>query len=707
MKKVKFIQQLSETGCGVASICMILNFYGCKIHVADLNKKFNIARDGVSVKDLLKVSREYGLNSKAIKLNDKKNLIQIQGLFPCICIKDNNHYIVLEKIKNNHVFYLDPEIGRIRLKIEEFNEIYSGVILSFTPNNTFRKIKQKNYIIKILKLGLLDKKIASIVVLISILIQLMTLFTPWFTKYIIDDVIGKEFIGNRWALFIYPFIFVLAYGLFSFARCVMIAFLEKKYISSLKKTIVQKIFKLPLKFFDVRPVGEIVSRINNIDALQQIITNIITSVFIDFLTIVIVSVAMFKSSKYLAFLVFVIGLLLCGVIYIFLRVVDKKNMDAIVNREKTHSYLIQLFSNVSAMKTIDGNQGITEKWNEYYNNQILSEYRREKTLGSYQSFMIAYRLFPTLVILLYGSNLINEKIMTIGEMMAFISLTNLFLNPLATIIQNIFDFQFSSKLIDRLTEIILEDEEIVNSGEYIKAIDSIEFKNVRFSYTGDFNENVIDGISFKLKKSERLSLVGKTGCGKTTIIKLLLSLYHKYEGDILINNKNIEQYNIESYRKLFGVVLQDQMFFNDTIRNNVDILKNHTDEEVILALKIASLDEDVKKMPFNIYTHIGDNGYNLSGGQRQRLAIARVLIQNPKLIILDEGTNQLDAITEDKIMRNLRDRNITLITITHRLSTITTSDQILFLNNGKIVDKGKHSDLQNRNNEYKKLFNKQ
>lgn len=382
-------------------------------------------------------------------------------------------------------------------------------------------------------------------------------------------------------------------------------------------------------------------------------------------------------------------------------------MDAIVNREKTHSYLIQLFSNVSAMKTIDGNQGITEKWNEYYNNQILSEYRREKTLGSYQSFMIAYRLFPTLVILLYGSNLINEKIMTIGEMMAFISLTNLFLNPLATIIQNIFDFQFSSKLIDRLTEIILEDEEIVNSGEYIKAIDSIEFKNVRFSYTGDFNENVIDGISFKLKKSERLSLVGKTGCGKTTIIKLLLSLYHKYEGDILINNKNIEQYNIESYRKLFGVVLQDQMFFNDTIRNNVDILKNHTDEEVILALKIASLNEDVKKMPFNIYTHIGDNGYNLSGGQRQRLAIARVLIQKPKLIILDEGTNQLDAITEDKIMRNLRDRNITLITITHRLSTITSSDQILFLNNGKIVDKGKHSDLQNRNNEYKELFNKQ
>ncbi|HFI0960726.1 TPA: peptidase domain-containing ABC transporter, partial [Streptococcus suis] len=484
-------------------------------------------------------------------------------------------------------------------------------------------------------------------------------------------------------------------------------FLEKKYIASLKQSIVQKIFKLPLTFFDVRPVGEIISRINNIDALQQIITNIITSVFIDFVTIIIVLIAMFKSSKNLTFLIFAIGILLCGVIYIFLRVVDKKNMDTIVNREKTQSYLMQLFSNVSVMKTIGSNQRITEKWHKYYDNQILSEYNREKILGFYQSFMISYRLLPTLIILFYGSVLISDKIMTIGEMMAFISLTNLFLNPLATIIQNIFDFQYSSKLIDRLTEIILEDEEIVDNGDDITVIDSIEFKNVRFSYTGNNEESVIDGISFKLKKGERLSLVGKTGCGKTTIIKLLLSLYHKYDGEILINNKDIKQYNLDSYRKLFGVVLQNQMFFNDTIRNNVDILNSHTDEEVLSALKIASFEEDVKKMPFNIYTHIGDNGYNLSGGQRQRLAIARVLLQKPKLIILDEGTNQLDAITEEKIMENLRDRKITLITITHRLPTIISSDQILFLDNGKIVDRGKHNDILNRNAIYKGLFNKQ
>ncbi|HEM3231948.1 peptidase domain-containing ABC transporter [Streptococcus suis] len=707
MKKVKFIQQLSETGCGIAAICMILNFYGCKIYVADLNQKFNIARDGISVKDLMKVSNEYGLNSKAIKLKDKKNLMQIQGLFPCICIKDNNHYIVLERIKNNYVFYLDPEIGRISLKIEEFIELFTGVILSFTPNDSFRKVKKKKYTLKILRLGLFDKKIASFIVMVSIMIQLMTLFTPWFTKYIIDDVIGKDFNENRWILFVYPLVFVLAYGLFSFVRYVMIAFLEKKYIASLKQSIVQKIFKLPLTFFDVRPVGEIISRINNIDALQQIITNIITSVFIDFVTIIIVLIAMFKSSKNLTFLIFAIGLLLCGVIYIFLRVVDKKNMDTIVNREKTQSYLMQLFSNVSVMKTIGSNQRITEKWHKYYDNQILSEYNREKILGFYQSFMISYRLLPTLIILFYGSVLISDKIMTIGEMMAFISLTNLFLNPLATIIQNIFDFQYSSKLIDRLTEIILEDEEIVNNGDDITVIDSIEFKNVRFSYTGNNEESVIDGISFKLKKGERLSLVGKTGCGKTTIIKLLLSLYHKYDGEILINNKDIKQYNLDSYRKLFGVVLQNQMFFNDTIRNNVDILNSHTDEEVLSALKIASFEEDVKKMPFNIYTHIGDNGYNLSGGQRQRLAIARVLLQKPKLIILDEGTNQLDAITEEKIMENLRDRKITLITITHRLPTIISSDQILFLDNGKIVDRGKHNDILNRNAVYKGLFNKQ
>ncbi|SHE49848.1 ABC-type bacteriocin/lantibiotic exporter, contains an N-terminal double-glycine peptidase domain [Tissierella praeacuta DSM 18095] len=707
MKQVKFIQQLSETGCGVAAICMILDFYGCKTHIAELNKKINISRDGVSLRELIKVSKIYGLTARAMQLQDKENIRQIYNELPCICLKNNNHYIVLCKIKNDFVSYLDPEIGKVTVSIEEFNKSFTGIMLLLTPNKEFKKRKKKNYSFSLLKLGFLDKKMIVLAIFLSVVIQMMTLFTPWITKYVIDDVVGKSANTNIFILFIYSIIFAFAYGLFSFIRYKIISLLEKKYVSSLKKIIVEKTFKLPLKFFDIRSAGEIISRINSIDALQQIITNIVTSIFIDFTTVVIVAIVMLRSSVKLAYIIFAMGFILCVFLLFFLKTVDKKNLNSIMSREKTQSYLMESFSNITIMKTLGANKIVVGKWGEFYNKQISSEYIREKTLGLYQSFMLSYRLLPTFVILFIGSLLINDKVMSIGEMMAFISLTNLFLNPLATIMQNVFDFQYSTSIIDRLTEIVFEDEEPVNDGKYIKNFEQLEFNNVDFSYDGRCGEKVLNNITFNLKKGDRISFVGRTGCGKTTIVKLILMLYPYYNGNILINSENINKYNLKSYRKLFGIVLQDQMFFNDTIRNNIDIAQSHTDDEVKQAIKIACFEADVEKMPFKMDTQIGDNGHNLSGGQRQRLAIARILINEPQIVILDEGTNQLDAITEDRIMKNLKEKNISLITITHRLSTIVSSDKIFFLDNGKIVDSGEHIELKERNESYSRLFEKQ
>ena len=358
------------------------------------------------------------------------------------------------------------------------------------------------------------------------------------------------------------------------------------------------------------------------------------------------------------------------------------------------------------MKTLGVSQAITNKWNEYYCKQIHSEYKRENTLGFYQSFMLSYRMLPTFVVLFVGSFLINKNEMTVGEMMAFVALANLFLNPLSIIIQNIFDFQYSSTIIDRLAEIVCEDEEL-SCGEEIEDFKNLEFRDIGFSYAQNSGEKTISNVSFMLKKGERISFVGKTGCGKTTIVKLILSLYNPDAGDILVNSKKLKEYDLKSYRKLFGTVLQDELFFNDTLRNNIDLTRTHTDEDVKEAIKLACFDEDVNQMPFKLNTQIGDNGCNLSGGQRQRLAIARMLINRPQIVILDEGTNQLDAITEKNILGRLKEKNISLITITHRLSTVSSSDRIYFVKNGYIIDSGKYNELCNRNVECKKLFQAQ
>ena len=198
-------------------------------------------------------------------------------------------------------------------------------------------------------------------------------------------------------------VFVIAYGILSFIRMKFIIFFEKKYVSSLKKIIVEKVFKLPLKFFDVRSGGDMVSRINSIDSLQQILTNVVTSIFIDFTTVIIVAIVMFRNSTILSFTTYSLGVVLCAFLMFFLKSVDKRNVDSIVKREKAQSYLIESFSNVSIMKTLGVSQTITNKWNEYYDRQIHSEFKRENLLGFYQSFMLSYRMIPTFIILFVGS----------------------------------------------------------------------------------------------------------------------------------------------------------------------------------------------------------------------------------------------------------------------------------------------------------------
>lgn len=219
-----------------------------------------------------------------------------------------------------------------------------------------------------------------------------------------------------------------------------------------------------------------------------------------------------------------------------------------------------------------------------------------------------------------------------------------------------------------------------------------------------FNRSYFYKVSFTIEKGNKIAFVGKTGCGKTTLIKLILGLYQPGNNEIYINNRPISEYDINSYRENFGIVLQDAMFFNDTIRNNIDITKTHTLEEVEEAAKMACLDEEINKMPLGYDTVIGENGRNISGGQRQRLAIARAFIHSPNVVIFDEGTNQLDIITEKKIYDNMKARQITQIIITHRLPTIENADMIYLMEDGKIVNCGTHKQLLNTDIYYSNLY---
>lgn len=467
----------------------------------------------------------------------------------------------------------------------------------------------------------------------------------------------------------------------------------------------RKLFYLPLSFFDVRSSGDIVSRINNIDSIQQLLSNIITGVFVDVLTIVISISMMLYISRILSIIMIVYGILLWVLLNIFFKKTDVKNKLSLMKREKTQSYLIELSSNINMMKTSNYGEALYNKWVKNYNEQMHLEFKRQRLLGMYRSLIISYRLLPSVTVLFIGSNFVNQGMLTLGQVMSFLALGNTLLSPLAILIQNIFDFQYSKNNIDRLSEIITAKSEKNFDGREINSFKNIKFQDVNFSYSGINGKKNVKELNFTINEGEFISFVGRTGCGKTTIIKLILSLYNNFEGNILLNNIDKEVYDLKSYRQLFGTVLQDETLLNDTIQKNIDPTHSHTISKIREAAKLACLDEDVmNRMPSKYNTEIGDNGRNLSGGQRQRVAIARALLTNPKVIILDEGTSQLDVSTEREIFNNLKKKNITIIAVTHKLSTTTISDCVYVLKKGKIIAHGKHEKLMQNNRYYSDFF---
>ncbi|HEM3194471.1 peptidase domain-containing ABC transporter [Streptococcus suis] len=702
MKKVKFIQQLSNTSCGLACLAMILDYYGYETNLYELCCDFENSRDGLSIKDIKNIASNFGMDVKAIEVLNFKKFFSEKFVEPYIALTSNAHYIVVEKHDEHNVIFIDPEKGRMTENISEFMNNASGIVIFCSPNEKFTKKKKYNSFFKILKIGEIDIKRLCYISLISIVVQSLTLLLPLVTRYIIDDVISRREM-YRSGIIISIFSLIIFYALFSLIRTKLIITVEKKYIFTLKDTIVSKIFTLPMKFFDSRSSGEIVSRINHLDSLEKIISSGISSLLIDLSTVVIAFIAMALMSVYFTLIIMFFAMFLFVVLYFLLKKLEEKNSNFIRSKELTQGYLMEIFSNLLFLKVSARGDVSYSKWKEMFSNELRFDVERENYLNIFQTFISVYRLLPNVLILILGSIEVQQHTMSLGSLMSFLSLVSLVLSPIALIVQNCFQFQFCFTILDRVFDIIYTPEEKNKfSISKMPALKRITFSGLNFSYGS--GSKVIDDIALTIRRGERIAIVGKTGCGKTTLIKLLLRLYEVEEGTVLYNDNDINLFDLNSYRKNFGVVLQNDVMFNDTILSNIDLTHSHSMEDIITAANLAKLDTEINNMPMGYYTSVGDNGNNLSGGQRQRLAIARAILQNPEIIIFDEGTGQLDSITEKQIMDNLKYRGITQIFITHRLSNAKEYDSIVVMDNGKIIDIGKHDELCSKEGMYKRLF---
>ena len=574
------------------------------------------------------------------------------------------------------------------------------------------KIEQRKYFLTIKKLLKFFKPqwkrcvIAFLFMLLNVGLQLPM---PFLTRYLIDQVIiSKSFkILHIIGFFLFCALFLRAGSIF--IQSLMLTKFKARILFDIRVKLFEHVQKQSLLFFHRNPTGYIMSRISgDVNPIQ----NLIGDTFLSFVYNSIILVVGIICTLYIHITLAMISLSVLP-FYLFSLYIFKTKIKrtAYEIREKyalVEKDLQELISGISIIKAFTGEIRSTLR----YINSLKSAIKKGveldilSTLASISSVVISS--VSPLIIVWYGCSEIMRGNFTVGGLIAFNYFTRYLFTPVHSLFESFINIQKSIAAVERIFEILDLPPEKDGEKEIKITKGEIVFENVSFSYDG--KEKILENVSFKVKKGEKVAIVGKTGVGKSTLVSLILRFYEPQNGKILIDNQDIKYAKLRSLRKYISVVSQNDFLFSDTIRENIRFGNpNATDEEVEKAAKFAYCDEFIKKLPKGYETKIGERGINLSGGERQRISIARAILKNPKILILDEATSAVDSETENKIQKALeelmRDR-VTFI-IAHRLSTIMNADKILVFEDGKLVGEGTHEELYKNNEIYRKLFDHQ
>lgn len=539
----------------------------------------------------------------------------------------------------------------------------------------------------------------------------LSLAGPYMIGHIIDDYIMKKDIDGTIRLGILLAVIFTVASILTWLQTYVMIHVAMKTIRTLRLELFQKLQTLTLRFFDQRALGDLMSRVtNDIDNLNTALAQSVTQIVSSILTVIGVSIAMFTLSWQLA----IVTLIIIPLIVFTTKQIIKRSSKNYAARQrdlgKLNGYIEEMITGSEVLTLFGKEQQTINTFHQQNENLRNSAQRAEITsglLGPINNFMNNLGLA---VVIGTGAFLAVKSIVTVGIIAAFVTYTRQFFRPLNQLSNLLNTFQSAIAGAERVFEILDEPSEVTDKPNAIKAASlkgDVVFKQVSFSY--EPNKPVLKNIDFHAKAGETFALVGPTGSGKTTIINLLTRFYDVDQGEILIDGHNIEHYQMATIRQRVGVVLQDTYLFSGTIRENIRFGKlDATDEEVVEAAKIANAHHFIKYLPAQYETPVQAGGANLSQGQRQLIAIARAILENADILILDEATSSVDTQTEVDIQKGLQHlmQGRTSFVIAHRLKTIENADQILVIQQGEIVEQGNHQELMQQQGIYRHLQQK-
>lgn len=723
MKRFTHYKQLDSMDCGPTCLRMIAKSYGKSYTLPFLREKCYIDKAGVSLKGISEAAELIGLRTLAVKVptKGKKDTPSLsEAPLPCVAHWNQNHFVVVYKISKTHVWIADPADGKHKLTIEEFERSWcsegkNGILLLLEPSNEFHakdldegENKGFGFLFQYLRP---HKKLMFQLIVGLLLGTVFQLIFPFLTQSLVDIGIDTKNLN-----FIY---IVLAGQLALFLGSTMVRFIQSWILLHISVRInvnliadfLIKLMHLPLGFFDSKNTGDLLQRIGDHKRIESFLTNSSLSVLLSITNLIVFGIvlAVYSTTIFLIFLVS--SILYIGWIFFFLKMRKEVDYRAFQQLSDNQDSLIEIIQGMPEIK-LQGSQ-LKRRWKwAGIQAKLFRTQMKALSISQYQDAgALSINQLKDIIITFFAAKLVLEGKMTLGMMLAIQYIIGQLNGPLQQLIGFIRAAQDAKISLERLSEIHgTENEEKVEEQKLSEIPDGdIEIKNLTFQYT-PISDEVLKDISLTIPRGKTTAIVGTSGSGKTTLIKLLLGFYDTNKGSIKIGGQEISTIYKKVWRQQCGVVMQEGFIFSDTIANNIAESDDSTNiGKVLDAANQANIMQFIQDLPLGLNTMIGSKGNGVSQGQKQRLFIARAIYKNPEFLFFDEATNSLDANNEKIIMNNLNKflEGKTAIVVAHRLSTVKNADQIVVLENGRIVEVGKHKKLVKKKGKYYELVKNQ
>lgn len=679
-KTLPVILQDEVAECGLTCVAMICHYLGHEIDLHFLRMMENTSTRGATLVDLMQICENLQLKTRALRVElEELHLVKT----PAILHWNMNHFVVLKEIRKNKIIIHDPASGLRKCNLKEVSDSFTGVVLEVDKADNFEAVRLK----KKLSLSSLFKESQGVfnslfvLFILSIVIEVFTLINPLFLQYVTDSVVSVGAVQNLYVMAAGFILLAIFQFVTEFTRSNAVIFITNHLSEQFSANVVKHILKLPLDYFEKRHKGDIQSRFQSINHIQrQISTEFINTILDGFMIAVTILVMLIYSPR----LTIIVCISLA--IYIMSRCISyhslKKQTEASLNAQaKSSSLFLETLTAMLPIKSY-GKEAIRFNcWHNSYVAALNSEIGIAKINVKYSTLNQLLLNLDQIIVICVGAGLIVGNFFSIGMLMAFLAYRSQLVTKASSFVQKIFDYKLISVHLARLGDILFQcPEEITHSSVSSNTVQGkVQIKDLSFQYDGS-DKPVFKNLNMTINPGEKVAITGPSGCGKTTLLKVIMRLLKKTEGEIFIDELPASQFGIKKFREITASVMQDDVLMSGSILQNICFFEDRIDlARVYECTQIAEVHATILSMPMGYETLVGELGSSLSGGQKQRILLARALYKRPKILFLDEATSHLDVDNELKINKALKELSITQIVVAHREETIKMADRVINL----------------------------